>query len=72
MASFPGGARSLADGSDTCSAPASMPRPLAGFNRPSVVGEGGTESESLRSSRAAEDLAGILGAGEGTAGDRGC
>lgn len=55
------------------SAPPSMPKPLAELVRMSTVGEGGTESWSLRSSRAA---AGALGDGFGargeTVGKRGC
>ena len=53
------------------SAPASMPNPLVALVLISVVGDDGVES-SLRSSRAGVDLGGSLGAGEGTAGDRGC
>lgn len=55
------------------SGPPSMPNPLVELVRMSTVGEGGTTSWSLRSSRvAASGLAGCFGAEEEMAGERGC
>lgn len=64
-----GAAARCSEGSD----PASMPKPLAELVRMSTVGEGGTESGSWRSSRAAASvLGGCFGVDEATAGERGC
>jgi len=49
-----------------------MPKPRVLLILMSVEGEGGMESCSLGSPRVAGGLEESLGAGDGTAGDRGC